>query len=332
MENEILIKEINTLISRVDNAIKRQEQDIKLILSLEAEMDIMFWQVIHRWKGGETLEDTKRNFFHRMANATGDLRVLQEAMSILLVNLDKICRSNNIIYFLCAGTLLGANRHSGFVPWDDDTDVFMLREDVEKLIDVMKDNKDFSVRSFIADFKRAPVYTRIVRFSYNDTRIGNWQSFVDIFILDWCKDTSDESWNKYLSVRNQLCSEFVKLRDAGESHDYVHNQLNEKYKIVFNNLLNYENSRSALCWGWDNFTHGSKYINEYDFVFPLTEVEFENYKFWAPKNPERYSSWRYGDWLAIPRSVNAHRHSNIDKELIDTLRDKIKQYRGYCNG
>ena len=58
----------------------------------------------------------------------------QKAMYHLLVAFDKVCRKLNIQYFLFSGTLLGAVRHHGFIPWDDDLDVLMLRADYERLM------------------------------------------------------------------------------------------------------------------------------------------------------------------------------------------------------
>ena len=52
----------------------------------------------------------------------------------LLLDFDKYCKQNNLRYYLCYGTLIGAVRHKGFIPWDDDIDVIMPREDYEKLM------------------------------------------------------------------------------------------------------------------------------------------------------------------------------------------------------
>ena len=317
-----ILEELDQLIARVDSLKARQAREIETMLAAESEMDTLFWRAIHRHAGRGSLADAKREFFLSMPPASGDLRILQQALTILLVELDRICRLNGITYFLSEGTLLGANRHKGFIPWDDDVDVFMLRDEVGKLIRAMKGNTKFSLRIFLAN---VPQYIRIVRFAYNDERLHDRQCFVDIFLLDWVRDTSDDTWKKYLNLRNRLSGEFVEMRDRGEPPADILALLTEKYAEIFKAELNPRQSGNALCWGWDNFTFGFKRINEYDFVFPLAEVEFEGHRFPAPKNPERYSLWRYGDWLSMPRSM-MRRHAKLTKGLVDILKEKIDRY------
>lgn len=70
------------------------------------------------------------------------LRELQLIQLECLTELDRVCRENNINYSLDGGTLLGSVRHGGFIPWDDDIDIIMLREDYEKFFNICKTELD----------------------------------------------------------------------------------------------------------------------------------------------------------------------------------------------
>ena len=61
------------------------------------------------------------------------MNILQEKMLEILLVFDAFCKENDLKYYLCGGCLIGAIRHHGFIPWDDDVDVFMPREDYERL-------------------------------------------------------------------------------------------------------------------------------------------------------------------------------------------------------
>lgn len=71
-----------------------------------------------------------------------DLRRLQLRMLEMLKYIDRICRENNITYWLSSGTCLGAVRHGGFIPWDDDVDIEMLEPDYHKLLKILKEQND----------------------------------------------------------------------------------------------------------------------------------------------------------------------------------------------
>ena len=64
----------------------------------------------------------------------------------LLKFVKEFCKENNLTYFLCGGTLLGAVRHKGFIPWDDDIDIFMPIKDYKKFIQLMKNNEKYRVK------------------------------------------------------------------------------------------------------------------------------------------------------------------------------------------
>ena len=74
--------------------------------------------------------------------AQGNIREIQKAYCGFLKTFDKICQENNLKYWIDFGTLLGAIRHDGFIPWDDDVDLSMPREDYEKLIEKLSNGLD----------------------------------------------------------------------------------------------------------------------------------------------------------------------------------------------
>ena len=72
-----------------------------------------------------------------LPKAHGDLRLIQQAGLVLLKKVDRICRENNLTYWMDFGSLLGAVRHKGYIPWDDDLDISMLREDYDRLLSLL---------------------------------------------------------------------------------------------------------------------------------------------------------------------------------------------------
>lgn len=115
----------------------------------------------------------------------------------MLLEVDRICRKHNIKYSLDGGTLLGCIRHKGFIPWDDDVDVIMLREEYEKFVAVCKNELD-TEKFFLQDFRTDKEYRwGWGKLRYNDTiflhkgqETGKWHPgvFLDIFCYDGVPD------------------------------------------------------------------------------------------------------------------------------------------------
>ena len=111
--------------------------------------------------------------------ATGQLRDIQLANLALLKELDYVCKQNGLKYWLDFGTLLGAVRHKGFIPWDDDIDTGMLREDYEKVIDAF--NKSSRNPDIYAGYVRDKNNNYIIKIQHKKCPY----LFVDIFPYDW---------------------------------------------------------------------------------------------------------------------------------------------------
>lgn len=120
------------------------------------------------------------------------IRKLQLAQLYTMQEIANICEENNIKYYLCGGSLLGAIRHGGFIPWDDDLDITMYRSELNKLTKIIKEK--YSDKFFIQDFESDKNYTRyITKIRLNGTlqaekgfeEDGIHQGiYIDIFPLD----------------------------------------------------------------------------------------------------------------------------------------------------
>lgn len=137
--------------------------------------------MLFAWEGyrkdGESLIEAKKRFFASLPAAVGSLRLLQLGSAKLLSEFDSLCRENNIPYFATCGTLLGAARHGGFIPWDDDIDLGMMRDDIERLVQLIQTHERFHLSVAFDGF----VHCRQVGFQYADDSIP---VFLDIFIVD----------------------------------------------------------------------------------------------------------------------------------------------------
>lgn len=91
-----------------------------------------------------------------MTNEYGN-ELLHKVLLSAMKDIDKICRENGLRYYLHAGTLLGAFNHKGFIPWDDDVDITMLREDYDKLVQII--NNEYSDKYFMQTYVSDPKHT-----------------------------------------------------------------------------------------------------------------------------------------------------------------------------
>ena len=227
-----------------------------------------------------------------LPKATGSFREFQNISLDLIKFFDSICRKNNIKYWIMFGTLLGAFRHKGFIPWDDDVDICILHSDLEKLQTVLKEecakSTTVSFRNFCPDAygllysKMSPIFKR--------------RPWLDIFVFYFMSDEID--LNEHKKNFNTIKKTYINLKN-------VNNDLYREKVSEAMNTISVKEPSSRVFLGLQTTT-GRYAVFEYDDIFPLTEVEFEGVSLFAPRNYRKLLESYYGNIYNYPVKIGSH--------------------------
>lgn len=264
----------------------------------------------------------------------------------MLIQVDRICRKYGLKYFMAFGSLLGIIRHNGFIPWDDDLDICMPREDYEQFIVIAQ--KELSPPYFL----QIPGKDNDYFFSYTKIRNSNTTciSFpfrycefnqgigMDIFVLDNCHLHIVEE--NFVKVKQLVLENSANMRRSnphpspadveriqqfeGRNPYEVLAELNDIYKRA-----NKENSDYCMPSGLCVYSP-QKLIYKYDNVLDLIDTDFYGYKFLAPKDAESVLTITYGDFMIFPEIEERGKWHNAEffnpdkpyKEFLIELKEK----------
>lgn len=269
----------------------------------------------------EDMASVKERFWKSYPKAEGDVRLVQQGKLWLLHRLKGICDEINAPFWLDGGTLVGALRHNGFIPWDDDVDVCMMRDDFDRLRERLADGSDYKIKE--AYF--ASVFCRGYRFMRKDISSN---VFVDIFTFDrYCRteDTLQQEWDKLVGYKRELGKKYVEivssfgvpqmnnqtLDDMPELKESLDRLLDEYPQKVIS-----DGPSEWIAWGLENsFGNASgtawklpRIFHESD-IFPLQERPFENETMYVPNNFSRHVYLLYGtDHLEMPKDMGLSKH------------------------
>lgn len=241
------------------------------------------------------------------------LRKQQHRMMELLLALDAICKKHGIRYWLIGGTLIGAARHQGFIPWDDDMDVQMLREDYQKLVQVLPSELDDTMALQCREtdahyfFQYAKLRDRRSVLDENNgyDRIFKERGiYIDIFPID-----KHPKWMQRLSV-NTIGHVYKILKRRDLSDEIIVKKVMKW--VWFNERIIYPVLRflTQLTGGVYLDALGVPFVVErhLEDILPLTTLEFEGYEMPVPGNYDKVLTDQYGDYMQLPDidKVNLH--------------------------
>ena len=241
------------------------------------------------------------------------LRRAQLRMLEILVEIDKICCKHNIQYWLDSGTLLGAIRHDGFIPWDDDLDIAVLRKDYKKLRKALQEElpEQFVIQDWTTE-KKYPIKFGKVRDRKSYYYTNNWDDkvkengiFIDIF--------SVEKGNSKL----KKIADFLYKR----AFRRIRRDTEKKYEIFIAYLIwplacvlvCIARLLALLTSDQMVYAYGTTAMqNEFskNDIFPLQQIQFEGLQFYSPKNPNGYLTSLYGNYMTIPIEKDRETHTN----------------------
>ena len=273
------------------------------------------------------------------------VRDVQEKILEVMKYIDRLCRENGIVYYIMGGTALGAIRHGGFIPWDDDLDIFMTPAEYEKFKVAFE--KDNSEQFVIQEWRTTEKYleyakvrmngTTFIEEVYKDRHDMHHGIYVDIMILHKVKDSRMTQKKVY------YYSKFVTL--------YALSQRNWKpkskgQKIVLKSLkLLPCKALAKMCYKkiykYDNLESGFKYcywitpakfrsgLFDADFFSSPTDIPFEDTVLLGSEKIKAYLEYRYGDYMKLPSEEQ--RRAAVHAMLYDTKKD-YKEYMENADG
>ena len=254
--------------------------------------------------------------------ATYDIRLLQKKILEILQVVDNTCKENKLRYYLTAGTMLGAVRHKGFIPWDDDADIAMPRPDYEKLIANAKlwlpkqyelicaeNDKNYS----LPFAKIQDANTTIIEHSHLRYLGG---VYIDVFPLDGLPDGKIARFfhvQRYKWLRKRL---YFTYRDPyrhgnGPSSwiPLLHRKLytvEGLQRSIRKLLLKYSFDDCKLVQDYDD---GHKGVITKDILGKPTPYQFENAMLMGYENYDAYLSQKYGSYMTPPEVEHQRQHN-----------------------
>ncbi len=270
------------------------------------------------------------------------LKKLQKIELDILKEFDEICDKFNLEYFLCGGSAIGAVRHQGIIPWDDDIDVGMNRKDYDKFLEIARQN--YSDKYTVVNNETNEMFPLMnTRWGLNGTTFktkdlkdvpGEFGVFLDIFCFD--NIPNDEAKMKKQGTAAWFYGKLLVLSGVPSPVLYISGwkksivlfvsrcahtafkifKLSPRffYKKAKKYAVQYQNEdtdRMAYMFDPERFT---SIVYKKD-IYPTKKMKFESFEARVPQKIESYLTQRYGDYMTLPPEDKRHNHPPFQLNL-----------------
>lgn len=257
---------------------------------------------------------------------TEELKRIQLA---IVSHIDSFCKHHNIKYFICGGTLIGAIRHKGFIPWDDDIDIMMMRDDYERFIDIYtSENKSkYCILSHKLNDKYPYPYAKVcdceTTFHEEIKDAFDLGVNIDVFPIDIVPEDRNLQNKMYKKANWYIKIMTLKRLPLARRRGILKNVFLFISHLIFSvitfktivrklddNATKYKHSKSHLCgvavWGY-----GMREINELKNYERSIYVPFENIELPVPSGYDKYLRGIYGDYMQLPAEEKRVTHHHF---------------------
>lgn len=267
-----------------------------------------------------------------------------------------LCEKHHLTYFIAYGSAIGAARHQGIIPWDDDIDVVMPRPDFERFLEICK-TEDMGKYEIVSPYDTPNYFLPFYKLCNKETTLLESTDFrciigmyIDIFVYDGiCNDKNESDtlrkqyvkyWNRFTVASSYYPTEKIisKIR-KGEIKDLIHYFLlslkREYYRRKFLNKLydithKYNYSQTELIVKYPP-GYGEKEVIPKAWIEESTFLPYEDTEVRIPKDYTRWLNNYFGDYTQLPPEEERHPHHliayvNLDKrESLEEVLKKIKK-------
>ena len=273
-----------------------------------------------------------------------EIKQVQKKILEIMKYIDALCRENNITYYIMGGTALGAVRHGGFIPWDDDLDIFMTPSEYDKFKRIF--NNQVSEQFVLQEWKTTPDYLEYAKVRMNGTTFIEKQFidkkdlhqgiYVDIMILHKVPN------NKFIQKSVYFKSKFVTLY-ALSQRGWIPKSQGQKIALKILRILPNKWIVKRFykhIYKYDSLTENFKYcywitpakfkngLFDSSFFENPIDIPFEDTQLLGSEKIKEYLTYRYGDYMKLP-SEEAQKAA-VHAYIFDVNKDYTEYLNNGC--